>query len=111
MKNLSQHGSNGTGNAIGNATKFANRFPENQQITQALKTLKRLGTRNAITFLSGTTVDGTDKAGSAFSRSYNHLKDNVTYALPADVGIPVTEGAEMWGPTDFIVHTTELASK
>ena len=111
MKNLTQHGSNGTGNAIGNVTKFAQRFPDNPKIVQALKTLKPLGTKNAITFLSGTTVDGTDKALNAFSSSYNHLKDDATYALPAEVGIPVVNVAEAFGPTDFIVHTTEFARK
>ena len=109
MKNLTQHGSNGTGNAIGNVTKFAERFPDNQKIAQALKTLKPLGTKNAITFLSGTTVDGVDKALSLASPTYNHLKDDVTYALPADVGIPVVNVAEAFGPTDFIVHMTEFA--
>lgn len=111
MKNLSRHGSNSAGNAIEKVTAFAERFPGNPQITQALKTIKPLGTKNAITFLSGTTVDGTDKALSAFSPSYNHLKDDAASALPVGVGIPVADGAEMWGPTDFIVHMTELASK
>ena len=35
----------------------------------------------------------------------------MTYALPADIGIPVVSAAEMWTPTDFIVHETQLASK
>ncbi len=61
MKNLTQHGSNGTGNAIGVVTKLTERFPDNTQITQALKTLKPLATKNAITFLSGTSVDASDK--------------------------------------------------
>lgn len=111
MKNLGQHGSSGTGNALGTVTKLVERFPDKPQIAQALKTLKPLATKNAITFLSGTTVDASDKILSLASPSYNHLKDDVTYALPANIGTPVVSVAEMWTPTDFIVHETELASK
>jgi hypothetical protein len=111
MKNLAQNGSNGTGNAVGLVSKLAERFPDNTQISEALKGLKPLGTKNAITFLSGTSVDAADKILSAASPTYNHLKDDVTFALPADVGIPVVSAAEMWTPSDFIVHMTELASK
>jgi hypothetical protein len=76
-----------------------------------LKTLKPLATKNAMTFLSGTSVDASDKILSLASPSYNDLKDKATYALPADIGTPVTAGAEMWTPTDFVVHMTQLASR
>ena len=69
------HGSSSTGKALGVVGKLAERFPDNPQIAQALKTLKPLGTKNAITFLSGTTVDASDKSLSLASASYNHLKD------------------------------------
>ncbi len=35
----------------------------------------------------------------------------MTYALPADIGIPVVSIAETSTPTAFIVHETQLASK
>jgi hypothetical protein len=110
-KNLFLHGSSGTGKSFEVVGKLAERFPDNGQITQALKTLKPLATKNAITFLSGTTVDGADKGLSLASPAYNDLKDKVTYALPAGLGIPVVSAAGMWTPSDFIVHETELASK
>ena len=100
-----------TGNALGVTSKLAERFPGNTQIAEALKTLKPLATKNAITFLSGTSVDASDKILSLVSPSYNDLKDKVTYALPADIGIPVVSAAEMWTPAGFIVHETQLASK
>jgi hypothetical protein len=111
MKALGQHGSRGTGNIFDFVNQLAKRFPENPQITQALKSLKAVGTRNAINFLSGTTVDAADKTLSLTSDSYNHLKDGASWALPADIGIPVVSAAELFGPTDFILHTTEFASK
>lgn len=110
-RNVFMHGSSGTGQAIGVVDKLAVRFPDNTQIAEALKTLKPLGTKNAITFLSGTSVDASDKILGLASPSYNDLKDKVTYALPADIGIPVISVAEVWTPTDFIVHETQLASK
>jgi hypothetical protein len=110
-KNLFLHGSSATGNALGVTSKLAERFPGNTQIAEALKTLKPLATKNAITFLSGTSVDASDKILSLVSPSYNDLKDKVTYALPADIGIPVVSAAEMWTPAGFIVHETQLASK
>ena len=109
--NLFLHGSSGTGNALGVTSKLAERFPGNTQIAEALKTLKPLATKNAITFLSGTSVDASDKILSLVLPSYSDLKDKVTYALPADIGIPVVSAAEMWTPTDFIVHETQLASR
>jgi len=110
-KNLFLHGSSGTGNAFGVTSKLAERFPGNTQIAEALKTLKPLATKNAITFLSGTSVDASDKILSLVFPPYNDLKDKVTHALPADIGIPVVSAAEMWTPTDFIVHETQLASR
>ena len=111
VKDLGQSGSHSTGNSLGVVSKFAERFPDNPQIAQALKTLKPLGTKNAITFLSGTSVDASDKILSKVSPSYNHLKDQVTYALPADIGVPVVSIAGTFGPTDFILHATEFANK
>jgi hypothetical protein len=111
MKTLGQHGSRGAGNVFGFVTQLAERFPENPQIAQALKSVKVIGTRNASNLLSGTTVDATDKTFSIFSHWYNHLKDDATWALPADIGIPVVSAADLFGPTDFILHTTEFASK
>jgi hypothetical protein len=110
-KDLGQHGSRGAGNAVGFVAKLAERFPDNSQIAEALKSLKVLGTKNAITFLSGTTVDGADKTLSWASPTYDHFKDSLSGALPADIGIPVVTIAEQFGPTDFIVHATEFASK
>lgn len=110
-KDLAGHGSRGTGKAFDSVGELVRRFPDNPQIAQAMKALKPLGTKNAITFLSGTTVDGADKGLSLASPAYNHLKDDVTYALPADIGTPVVAGAEVWSPTNFIVQETELASK
>jgi hypothetical protein len=110
-KNLFLHGSSGTGNAFGITSKLAERLPDNTQIVKALETLKPLATKNAITFLSGTSVDASDKILSAFSPSYNDLKDKVTYALPADIGIPVVAEAGLMTPAGFIVHETALASK
>jgi hypothetical protein len=109
-KDLGLHGSRGAGKAFGVATKLAERFPDNPQIAQALKSLKVLGTKNAITFLSGTTVDAADKTLSLTSPTYNDFKDSLSGALPADIGIPVVTAAELFGPTDFILHTTEFAS-
>jgi hypothetical protein len=111
MKDLGQHGSHGTGNIIDFATQLAKRFPEDSKIAETLKSLKVTGTKNAINFLSGTTVDAADKTLSLASGSYNHFKDKATWVLPADIGIPVVDGAQMWAPTDFILHTTEFASK
>jgi hypothetical protein len=111
IKDLRQNGSRGAGNAFGVVTKLAERFPDNSQITEALKSLKVIGTKNAINLLSGTTVDTADKALSAASPAYNHFKDSLSRALPEDVGVPVVGIAEMFGPTDFILHTTEFASK
>lgn len=110
-QDLGRSGSRSTGQVLDSVTALAKRLPDNPQIAQALKTLKPLATKNAITFLSGTTVDASDKILSLASSSYNQLKDHVTYALPADIGIPVVSMAETWTPTDFIVHETELASK
>jgi hypothetical protein len=110
-RDLGQYGSHGTGNASAVAAKLAERFPDNSQIAGALKNLKVLGTRNAISFLSGTTVDAADKALSAASASYNHVKDSLSGALPEDIGVPVVTAAELFGPTGFILHTTEFASK
>jgi len=111
MKDLGQHGSRGSGNAFDVVSQFAKRFPDNPKITVALKSLKVLGTKNAITFLSGTTVDAADKTLSLTSPTYNDFKDSLSGALPADIGIPVVSAAEIFGPTDFILHTTEFASK
>ena len=110
-KDLSQHGSHGTGNVIGFTSRLYERFPDNPQIAEALNSLRALGTRNAITFLSGTTVDAADKTLSWTSPAYNHFKDSLSGALPADIGTPVVTAAELFGPTDFILHTTEFASK
>jgi hypothetical protein len=110
-KDLSQHGSHGTGNVIGFTSRLYERFPDNPQIAEALNSLGALGTRNAITFLSGTTVDAADKTLSWTSPTYNHFKDSLSGALPADIGTPVVTAAELFGPTDFILHTTEFASK
>jgi hypothetical protein len=111
MKDLGQHGSRGTGNAFNIAAQLAKRFPENSQIVQVLKSLKVVGTKNAINLLSGTTVDAVDKTLSLTSGPYNHFKDSLSGALPAAIGIPVVEVAQTWAPTDFILHTTEFASK
>jgi hypothetical protein len=110
VKYLSQYGSHGTGNASAVAAKLAERFPDNSQIAGALKSLEVLGTRNAISFLSGTTVDAADKTLSWASPTYNHFKDSLSGALPGDIGIPVVTAAELFGPTEFILHTTEFAS-
>jgi hypothetical protein len=110
-KDLGGNGSRGTGKALDSVTALAKRLPDNPQIAQALKTLKPLATKNAMTFLSGTSVDASDKILSLASPSYDDLKDKATYALPADIGTPVTAGAEMWTPTDFVVHMTQLASR
>ena len=110
-KDLGGNGSRGTGKALDSVTALAKRLPDNPQIAQALKTLRPLATKNAMTFLSGTSVDASDKILSLASPSYNDLKDKATYALPADIGTPVTAGTEMWTPTDFVVHMTQLASR
>jgi hypothetical protein len=110
-KDLGGNGSRGTEKALDSVTALAKRLPDNPQIAQALKTLKPLATKNAMTFLSGTSVDASDKILSLASPSYNDLKDKATYALPADIGTPVIAGAEMWTPTDFVVHMTQLASR
>jgi hypothetical protein len=119
-KDLGLHGSRSAGNAFGVATKLAERFPDNPQIAQALKSLKVLGTKNAITFLSGTTVDAADKTLSLTSPTYNDFKDSLSGALPADIGIPVVTAVditlpvvsskELFGPSEFILHATEFAS-
>ena len=111
MKDLGQHGSRDTGNAFNIAAQLAKRFPENSQIVQVLKSLKVVGTKNAINLLSGTTVDAADKTLSLTSGPYNQFKDSLSRALPAAIGIPVVEVAQTWAPTDFILHTTEFASK
>jgi hypothetical protein len=110
-KDVAGHGSRSTGKVFDSVGELTRRFPDNPQIARAMKTLKPLGTKNAATFLSGTAVDATDKSLSLTWDSYNHFKDKATYALPADIGIPVVSAAEMWTPTDFIVHETQLASK
>ena len=110
-KDVAGHGSRSTGKVFDSVGELTRRFPDNPQIAQAMKTLKPLGTKNAATFLSGTAVDATDKSLSLTWDSYNHFKDKATYALPADIGIPVVSAAEMWTPTDFIVHETQLASR
>ena len=110
-KDLAGHGSRSTGKVFDSVGELTRRFPENPQIAQAMKILKPLGTKNAATFLSGTSVDTADKSLSLTWDSYNHFKDKATYALPADIGIPVVSAAEIWTPTDFIVHETQLASK
>ncbi|MGH3266174.1 MAG: hypothetical protein ACRDNS_29745, partial [Trebonia sp.] len=108
-KDLGGSGSRSTGQVLDGVTALAQRLPDNAQVAQALKILKPLATKNAATFLSGTTVDASDKVLSQASPLYNHLKDDLTYALPADMGIPVVSVAETWTPADFIVHETELA--
>jgi hypothetical protein len=92
-------------------SRLAEQFPDDFQIAQALSRLKVLGTRNAINFLSGTTVDAADKTLSLASPTYDHLKDEASGALPADIGVPVVELAGTFGPTDFILHMTEFASR
>ena len=111
VKAVIGHGSSGTGNALDVVTGLAKRFPNVENITQSLKGVQQIGLKNAITFMSGTTADATDKTLSLASDSYNHLKDHATWALPADIGIPVVTAAELFGPTDFILHTTEFADK
>jgi hypothetical protein len=111
IKDIRQHGSRGAGNAFEVVTQFAKRFPDNPQIAEALKSLKVLGTKNALTFLSGTAVDTADKTLSLASPTYNHFKDSMSGALPEDIGIPVVTAAGLFGPTDFILHVTEFASK
>jgi hypothetical protein len=111
LKALATKGSSGCAKACGVASKLAERFPEDSKIAQGLETLKVLGTKNAINFLSGTTIDATDKTLSLASPTYNHFKDDASGALPANIGIPVVSAAEMFGPTDFILHMTEFASR
>jgi hypothetical protein len=111
MKDLGQSGSSSAGNASVIVAKLAERFPDNSQIAVALKSLKAIGTKNAINLLSGTTVDAADKTLSLASPTYNHFKDSLSRALPEDIGVPVVEVAQIFGPTDFILHTTEFASK
>jgi hypothetical protein len=109
LKGLARYGSSTTAKAMAVASKVAERFPDNSQITQALSRLKVLATRNAINTLSGTTIDAVDKILSAASPTYRHLEDDVSGAFPADIGIPVVTAAETFGPTDFILHVTEFA--
>jgi hypothetical protein len=111
MKDLGQSGSSSAGNASVIVAKLAERFPDNSQISVALKSLKVIGTKNAMNLLSGTTVDAADKTLSGASPAYNHFKDSLSGALPEDAGVPVVAVAEMFGPTDFILHATEFASK
>jgi len=111
LKAVLGSGSTATGNAIDVVSGLAKRFPDVEEITKSLKIVKQLGLKNAITFMSGTTVDAVDKTLSLTAPSYDHLKDEATWALPADIGVPVVSVAELFGPTDFIVHITEFASK
>jgi hypothetical protein len=111
VKAVIGQGSSGTGNALDVVTGLAKRFPNVENIAQSLKGVQQIGLKNAVTFMSGTTVDATDKSLSLASYSYNHLKDHATWALPADIGIPVVTAAELFGPTDFILHTTEFSEK
>ncbi|HEV3382114.1 MAG TPA: hypothetical protein VG142_14200 [Trebonia sp.] len=109
-KALLGHGSRAVAKATGVASDLAARFPEDSEIARTLNSLKPLGTKSALSFLSGTSVDALDK-GLSFVPAYSHLKDDASGALPADIGIPVVSIAEAFGPTDFILHTTELASR
>lgn len=110
VKALARYGSVGMAKAIGLASRLALRFPDNTQIVQALGRLKVLGTRNAINFLSGTTIDALDKTLGLKWPEYNDFKDKASGALPAGLGVPVVVAAEVLEPTGFILHMTELAS-
>jgi hypothetical protein len=111
IKGVIRYGSRGMAKALGVTLKLSERFPEDTDIGQALSKLKVLGTKNAINFLSGTTIDALDKTMGLFSPTYGHFKDDASGTLPADIGVPVVTAAEVFGPIGFILHMTELASR
>jgi hypothetical protein len=110
LKAVVTYGSRTVAKATEFASNLAGRFPEDSEIAKTLESLKPLGTKSAINFLSGTSIDALDK-GLSFVPAYSHLKDDASGALPADIGIPVVTVAETFGPTDFILHTTEFVSR
>jgi hypothetical protein len=89
--------------------KLAEKLPGSTAIADAISKSEGFAVSNARVFLSGSIVDATDKVLS-FAPGYEHLKDDLTAALPPDIGMPVSFVAEDWTPAGFAVKAAQWAS-
>jgi len=97
------------GRAVGRLAAWA---PGDTAVKDALAQIQGLTIRNRAVFVSGSAIDDLDKLLGSIPGlgPYQHLKDTLTGALPADIGIPVTFFAENWTPAGFVVRTVQWAS-